>query len=121
MSADTGAKVISLASRRRSQPIPFTVSVRNDRGRLILEPEGELDLASGPELELALRIALSDGKPPRSVIILMDRVNFIDVAGVRALDRCAALVGGELSVGLLRPQARRLLTLFESLQRTVIA
>jgi anti-sigma B factor antagonist len=55
-----------------------------------LSASGELDFATAPELEVAVRrLCLSD--PPHEVILDLNDVSFIDITGVRTILTCKQL------------------------------
>lgn len=66
----------------------FEVSVRSDSATLMVEVEGELDLATGPILKQHLQpyngLPESNGSPQRIVYHLSD-LHFMDATGLEAL------------------------------------
>lgn len=77
----------------------------------LVEVEGEIDAATAPELEEALRAALAGGNSP--LLIDMSAVSFISSAGLRVLIRVfqeAKRVGAELRIAGLIPRVK---TVFE--------
>jgi anti-sigma B factor antagonist len=61
----------------------LSVAVREHDRSTVLYVEGELDLGSSPYLEQAIREAHSAGRP--LVVIDLEKLRFIDMAGLRAL------------------------------------
>ena len=68
----------------------FEVSIRRDGSQVVLEPRGELDLATAPQLESALVDALASERTDAAIVNLA-QLEFLDLAGLRALRRCARL------------------------------
>ena len=65
------------------RPLAFALTVRPDRERLVVEPRGELDLATADVLRGALADALDDGWA--EVVVDLRRLTFLDSQGVHAL------------------------------------
>lgn len=63
-----------------SGPVPFTVDVLDDDGRLVVVPRGELDMATAPDLERLVLPPLEDG---RWVLLDLRSLDFIDSSGLR--------------------------------------
>jgi len=63
----------------------LTVDARNGADDVLVSVEGEVDLATAPELEAALERALA-GKP-RRVVVDLRRVQFLDSSGLSLLAR----------------------------------
>jgi anti-sigma B factor antagonist len=61
---------------------PFSIGVARLNGRTVLELGGELDLATAPELEDAIRARVGAGE---SLVLDLRRLDFMDSSGVRAL------------------------------------
>jgi anti-sigma B factor antagonist len=80
----------------------FTIETREEAGRLVVRPCGELDLATAPDLEKLVLGRLAD----RTAVVLDLRgLTFMDSSGVRVLVAAharAADGGGELTV--VRPE-----------------
>ena len=67
----------------------FSVEIdERDNGEVTLTPEGELDLATAPELEA--RLAEAESTDPELIVIRMTAVGFIDSTGLRVLLGAAA-------------------------------
>jgi anti-anti-sigma factor len=81
----------------------FSVGRHEDEGRVLFVPRGELDLATAPDLEGAIRDALGAGK---AVVIDLRELEFMDSSGVRVLIAAHAEAGdhGE-RLTLVRPHA----------------
>ena len=62
------------------EPLDFEVAVRRDGGHLVVAPDGELDLATVPEVEEALRTV--EG-PVTHVTLDLGKVTFMDTSGLR--------------------------------------
>jgi anti-anti-sigma factor len=96
-------------------PPGFSVAVTGQCKRMVVEPHGELDLATAPMLTERVKEALAgaDGNIDEIAVQLAD-VAFIDLAGVRALWTCRELArerGADLVLAGARRQARILLEL----------
>jgi len=89
----------------------LTVTVRRERGVVIAEVTGDIDVTTVPGLrEQLLKLA---GSGP-TLIVDLNRITFIDSSGLGALinaHRHAGAHGGSLHVVCARPQTRRLLWL----------
>jgi anti-anti-sigma factor len=84
---------------------PLTVAIsRVARNRLLVELDGELDIASAKELERRFYM-------PRQVKVDLDltRLTFIDVPGARLLRAICEKRGGKAEVVATSPAARRAL------------
>jgi anti-anti-sigma factor len=78
----------------------------------LIRVDGEIDLATEPELRAAIAHAIDDGC--RDITVDLSGVSFMDCAGVNALLWCRKHVGtadGRLSLGQVSPCAARILTL----------
>jgi len=74
----------------------------------VIEPQGEIDLATAPDLKARLLGILDDGR--RFVVVDLEDVGFIDSAGVRVLltvQRRLLAAGGGLTVVCTDPLIRR--------------
>ncbi|HZU39613.1 MAG TPA: STAS domain-containing protein [Solirubrobacteraceae bacterium] len=93
----------------------FSVKTQRCDGRVVLRLEGELDIATGGALEQeADRTLGSDHEPIKSVIVDLDRLAFVDLAGLRAICRCAELArdrGAGFEIARAPAQARRVFEL----------
>ncbi len=67
----------------RGVTAPFHLDCKHDDGSYRLALTGELDLATVPEFERALRTACADGA--RAVTIDLSGLTFIDSTGLRAI------------------------------------
>jgi len=78
-------------------------------GAVMLMLDGEIDLCAAPELEASLRRVGAEHSKP--VVVDLDRVSFMDSAGVHVLLQFALLDGNRRRLALTRgsPQVRRLL------------
>ena len=87
----------------------LTITVRSERGVVIAAVTGEIDMSTvAPLRERLFELADSGG----TLIIDLNRVTFIDSAGLGALvgtARRAAEHGGSLHAVCSRPQTRKLL------------
>ena len=93
-------------------PVQLSVSIRGERGATVMRLRGELDLASHREFEVALAGALRS--PPERVVIDLTELEFMDVAGMRAMLRSqerAEAAGKQLVLAAAVPGVRRLLWL----------
>ena len=86
----------------------LTVRVRHEPGYVLVTVAGELDFASVARLRERLFPLSATGRP---LVADLDRVSFIDAAGLGALAgaaRRAAAAGTSLRVVCARPRIRRL-------------
>jgi anti-anti-sigma factor len=92
-------------------PNELSVTVAHEGGAVVLIVSGELDLASGPVLEVALD-SIASGAP--EVVVDLDGLTFFGSTGVNvlvdALHRLSAR-GTRLGVRVDRPLTRRVLEL----------
>jgi anti-sigma B factor antagonist len=89
-----------------------TVSDGTAPASALIRVDGEIDLATEPELRAAIAHAIDDGC--RDITVDLSGVSFMDCAGVNALLWCRKHVGtadGHLSLGQVSPCAARILTL----------
>jgi anti-sigma B factor antagonist len=89
----------------------LAISVRSERGYPVVAVAGEIDIATVTQLrERLFELAVSG----RQLVIDLDRVSFIDSAGLGALAgtaRRAAAHGASLHVVCARPRIRQLFRL----------
>ena len=93
---------------RMSEDGALTVRVRHEPGYVLVTVAGEADFASVAGLRERL-FGLTDTSRP--LVVDLDRVSFIDAAGLGVLAgaaRRAAAHGGRLAVVCARPRIRRL-------------
>lgn len=64
----------------------FDVRVERDGGRSIVRVQGELDIATAPQLVDALEIAARD---EAEVVVDLTATTFLDSTGLRTMVRCA--------------------------------
>src|SRR5207249_7723676 len=89
----------------------LAIAVRRERGVVIVAVTGDIDISTVPPLRERLS-ELADGG--QTLIVDLNRVTFIDSAGLGALvgaARRAAAHGGSLHAVCARPQTRKLLWL----------
>ena len=89
----------------------LSVTVRRERGAVIAEVAGDIDMSTVAGLRERLFGLADSGQP---LIIDLNRITFIDSAGLGALvgaARRADVHGGSLHAVCSRPQTRRLLWL----------
>jgi anti-anti-sigma factor len=89
----------------------LSVAVRRERGVVIAEVAGELDMSTGPRLGEHLSTLADSGEP---LIVDLNRITFIDSAGLGVLiatARRAGVHGGSLHAVCSQPQTRKLLWL----------
>jgi anti-sigma B factor antagonist len=89
----------------------LTIGVRREAGHVLVIVAGELDIATVPRLREQLSALAASGRP---LIADLDRVSFIDAAGLGALAGAAgraAAHGGSLHVVCARDLTRRLFCL----------
>lgn len=95
-------------------PASLEVEVQTSADRLLLAVAGDLDLATADQL-VDLVDRTCDAPPPRVLIDLGERT-FLDVVGLRGLERVAALVsarGSALSLAGLQALQRNLIDLLD--------
>jgi anti-sigma B factor antagonist len=93
-------------------PVQFSLSIRSERRASVVQLTGELDLASHRKLEDGLAPAVESAS--ELVVLDLGRLEFMDVAGLRALLRAqerAASAGKQLVLAAPAPAVRRLLSL----------
>jgi anti-anti-sigma factor len=73
---------------------------------------GELDLATGPDLDTRLERAIAQ-HPGDGIVLDLSRVTFMDCAGLRPLMRARARLGRRLCLRATPPRVLRFLTLAE--------
>jgi anti-sigma B factor antagonist len=86
----------------------LTVEVRQEPGHILVMVAGEMDIATGPQLQERLAALAASGRP---LIIDLDRVTFIDASGLRVLASAAsraAAHGTSLHAVCARHHIRRL-------------
>jgi anti-sigma B factor antagonist len=86
----------------------LTVEVREELGHVLVTVAGEVDIATVPRLRERLAAPAASGRP---LIVDLDRVTFIDAAGLGVLAsaaRRAAARGASLHAVCARPQVQRL-------------
>jgi len=91
----------------------FRVAVRHGRDRLILELQGELDMASAHLLDEALAGAQPDASC-NAIVLDLRGVQFTDSTGLKAIFRARKVVheeGMKFAVTEGSPQLQRLLSL----------
>ena len=76
---------------------------------LVVRLSGELDLCSASQVEQALGEAAA--RTPTWVLLDLERVSFIDAAGIRAILRGAEMLGPRLIVVGTPPRVMRIFTL----------
>ena len=84
---------------------PFAIEVQENGGRTMVTPRGELDMASAPELEAAVRPALDAG---RWVVLDLRSLEFIDSSGLRSIvgaHQAAADGAGQFTVVRAHPDS----------------
>jgi anti-anti-sigma factor len=89
----------------------LTLTVRSERGAVIAAVTGEIDISTVTPLRERLNELADNGV---TLIVDLNRVTFIDSAGLGALvgaARRAAAHGGSLHAVCARPQTRKLLWL----------
>lgn len=99
----------------------LTVSVRREGDSAVVEVGGELDLASSAQLEQALQLAWR--AQPEQVVVELDELRFIDMAGLRVLldaQQRAEDEDGRLVLAGVREPVRRVLALARMSDRFTI-
>ena len=89
----------------------LSVTVRRERGAVIAEVTGDIDMSTVPRLRERLFELADTGQP---LIVDLNRITFIDSAGLGVLvstARRAHVHGGSLHAVCSRPQTRKLLWL----------
>ena len=89
----------------------LTIEVRQEPGHVLVTVAGEVDIATAPQLRERLAAPTASGPP---LIVDLDRVTFIDAAGLGVLAsaaRRAAARGASLHAVCARHQIQRLFTI----------
>lgn len=93
----------------------FTVSIQRLGPRVVVAPRGELDLATAAELTERVSEVLSQADDGLDEVIMqLSEVDFLDLAGLRAISRCEELAqahGAAFHIADAQPQAHRLFEL----------
>jgi anti-anti-sigma factor len=98
-------------------PYSFEAQVAREPGRTVVAPTGELDIATCEALEHRIAPLVTgdaNGEGENHIVVDLSGLVFIDVAGMRALLRCARLAeerGIRLSIALGSERVRRLFEL----------
>lgn len=90
----------------------FRITVRSERDAIVLALAGELDLASYPKFEDAIDSALESA--PQLVVVDLERLEFMDIAGLRSVVRSeqrARGIGKRFVVAAPTAAVKRLLSL----------
>lgn len=88
-----------------------TTSRRSDG--VVLALRGELDIATGPVLDAAVRAAVQDAPAPTRLVLDLAALEFADVAGLGVLlphQRALAAGGGSVVLQGASPMVRRIVT-----------
>jgi len=87
----------------------FHIEERTDRGRPVIAPVGEIDVATAPQLREALHEVIAQGNA--TVVLDLLGVTFLDSTAlgvlVGGLKRCREL-GGELHVVVTDPRIKKI-------------
>lgn len=78
---------------RPDEPASLRIETKDEDGAYVLELSGELDASAAEELELVLQRAETSGQ--QQILIDLERVEFIDSAGLRTLLAAAKRAGQE--------------------------
>ena len=83
-------------------PTGFSISISDRDGRAVVVIRGELDLATAPDLEAAIKSRLDDGQ---DVVVDLRELEFMDSTGLRVLVAAHGRVEGtEQRLLLVRPR-----------------
>jgi anti-sigma B factor antagonist len=102
---------MAVRGRRRAMGDELSVTVRRERGVVIAEVTGDIEISTVAGLRERLFGLADSGQP---LIVDLNRVTFIDSTGLGVLvgaARRAAVHGGSLHAVCSRPQTRKLLWL----------
>jgi anti-sigma B factor antagonist len=102
---------MAVRGRRMAMGDELSVTVRRERGVVIAEVTGDIDMSTVPGLRGRLFELADSGQP---LIVDLNRITFIDSAGLGVLvgtARRADAHGGSLHAVCSRPQTRKLLWL----------
>jgi anti-sigma B factor antagonist len=94
-------------------PAPFAIDTQSADGQFRVEPRGEIDVWTGPQLEAHVRQAL-EREGAHDLVIDLGDVSFIDAAGIASVRRCLDMAphGGRCLLAAPRaPAPRRTLDL----------
>ncbi len=114
--------IVPAPAPRAATPRPVALAARRLRAGAVVWPWGEIDIATAPELECEASRLLEEADG-RLVIDLSD-TTFMDVSGVRVLERLAQRateLGGSLVLASVPPHVRRLFDLVSPAQRGIDA
>jgi anti-sigma B factor antagonist len=103
--------VIPCSGRRLAMGDALTIKARHERGYLIVTVAGEIDIATVTRLRERLFELAASGRP---LVADLDRVSFIDSAGLSALVGAANRAdayGGSLHVVCAEPKIRQMFRL----------
>ncbi|MEU6371066.1 anti-sigma factor antagonist [Streptomyces sp. NPDC046931] len=93
-------------------PLPRYLRIRRDRGHLVLEFHGEIDVVAA--LEITPFLDSATGRPAPRIVIDLRPAEFFDCSGLRLLFRARRRVlaqGGTLHLVCTRPLTLRILQL----------
>jgi anti-anti-sigma factor len=102
---------MAVRGRRMAMGDELSVTVRRERGVVIAEVTGDIDMSTVPGLRERMFELADSGQP---LIVDLNRITFIDSAGLGVLvgtARRADAHGGSLHAVCSRPQTRKLLWL----------
>lgn len=87
--------------------------IEEDSGATLLHVSGEVDLFTAPVLRRELELLVEQGK---DVAVLLTELQFIDMAGIRALEHCHRLAqdrGSRVVLASPSPLVRRVFEILE--------
>jgi anti-sigma B factor antagonist len=91
--------------------IEFTIRTTDDPEQTIVQPTGELDLATRDELFVALMAAFESGTP--TVVLDLSRLDFMDSSGIKLINEAIGLAAEHERAFFLVPGPRHIQRLFE--------
>jgi anti-sigma B factor antagonist len=91
--------------------IEFTIRTTDDPDQTIVQPQGELDLATRDELYAALMAAFESGTP--TVVLDLSTLDFMDSSGIKLINQAIGLAAERERGFFLVPGSRHIQRVFE--------
>lgn len=89
----------------------FTIRTTGHPDRTIVQPRGELDLATRDELYAALMAAFESGT--RTIVLDLSRLDFMDSSGIKLINLAVRIAAERRREFFLVPGPRRIQRLFD--------
>jgi anti-sigma B factor antagonist len=91
--------------------IEFTIRTTDHPDQTIVQPQGELDLATRDELYAALMAAFENGTP--TIVLDLSRLDFMDSSGIKLINQAIGAAAEHEREFILVPGPRHIQRLFE--------